>query len=59
MSPIDQGIRAHHHVTPEDGPVAATVVIGYGFATAAMLVPALSEIAVVDSRSQAGGEEGI
>lgn len=40
-------------------PVAATVITGYGFATAAMLVPALSEFSVADSRSQGGGEEGL
>ncbi|WP_164101072.1 ABC transporter permease [Candidatus Laterigemmans baculatus] len=40
-------------------PVAATVITGYGFATAAMLVPALSEFSVADSHSHGGSEEGL
>lgn len=39
-------------------PVMATVAAGYGFATASMLVPALSEFDVADSRSRGGDEEG-
>lgn len=37
--------------------VALTVLVGYGFATAAMLVPALSEFDVADGSAR-GGEEG-
>lgn len=41
-------------------PVAATVIIGYGFATAAMLVPALSEFDVADPRDRGSeGAEGV
>ncbi len=36
--------------------VAATVMIGYGFATAAMLIPALSDFDVADGRSRMGEE---
>lgn len=39
-------------------PVFATVLVGYGFATLAMLVPALSEFDVANHDSRGNGEEG-
>lgn len=39
-------------------PILATVLAGYGFATAAMLVPALSEFDVANHDARGNGEEG-
>lgn len=39
-------------------PVFATILVGYGFATLAMLVPALSEFDVANHDSRGNGEEG-
>jgi hypothetical protein len=38
-------------------PVLLAVLAGYGFATAAMLVPAISEFDVAMGRTRLGGEE--
>ena len=43
----------------DQAPAFATIAVGYGFATVAMLVPALSEFDVANHDSRSGGQEGV